>query len=85
MTFNVKFANGNERKMKEIMKNYRCEVDKGNVTVQGKVAQMLVESFFWWWIKLAVENIPADALDKIEVIDHFNTVGFMKNVSDRRN
>jgi hypothetical protein len=46
---------------------------------------MLVESFFWWWIKLAVENIPADALDKIEVIDHFNTVGFMKNVSDRRN
>jgi hypothetical protein len=28
------------------------------------------------------ENIPADALDKIEVIDHFNTVGFMKNVSD---
>jgi hypothetical protein len=26
--------------------------------------------------KLAVENIPADALDKIEVIDHFITVGF---------
>jgi hypothetical protein len=32
-------------------------------------------------LKLAVENIPADAIDKIEVIDHFNEVGFMKQVS----
>lgn len=31
---------------------------------------------------MAIENIPADALDKIEVIDHFNEVGFMKQVSD---
>ena len=88
MTFNVKsFANGNERKMKEILEKLPgVEVDKkGNVTVQGKkVTQMLVEgkSFFGGGSKLAVENIPADALDKIEVIDHFNTVGFMKNVSD---
>ena len=62
------------------------EVDKkGNVTVQGKkVTKMLVEgkSFFGGGSKLAVENIPADALDKIEVIDHFNEVGFMKKVSD---
>ena len=45
---------------------------------------MLVEgkSFFGGGSKLAVENIPADALDKIEVIDHFNQVGFMKKVSD---
>ncbi len=62
------------------------EVDKkGNVTVQGKkVTKMFVEgkSFFGGSSKLAVENIPADALDKIEVIDHFNEVGFMKQVSD---
>jgi hypothetical protein len=61
-------------------------VDKnGNVTVQGKkVTQMLVEgkSFFGGGSKLAVENIPANALDKIEVIDHFKQVGFMKQVSD---
>ena len=88
MTFNVKsFANGNERKMKEVLEKLPgVEVDKkGNVTVQGKkVTQMLVEgkSFFGGGSKLAVENIPADALDKIEVIDHFNQVGFMKNVSD---
>lgn len=88
LTYDVKaFANGNERKMKEILEKLPgVEVDKkGNVTVQGKkVTKMLVEgkSFFGGGSKLAVENIPADALDKIEVIDHFNEVGFMKKVSD---
>lgn len=88
LTFDVKaFANGNERKMKEVLEKLPgVEVDKkGNVTVQGKkVTKMLVEgkSFFGGGSKLAVENIPADALDKIEVIDHFNQVGFMKQVSD---
>ena len=88
LTYDIKaFANGNERKMKEILEKLPgVEVDKnGGVTVQGKkVTKMLVEgkSFFGGGSKLAVENIPADALDKIEVIDHFNEVGFMKKVSD---
>ena len=88
MTFDVKsFANGNERKMKEILEKLPgVEVDKnGGVTVQGKkVTKMLVEgkSFFGGGSNLAVENIPADALDKIEVIDNFNEVGFLKQVSD---
>lgn len=88
LTYNIKaFANGNERKMKEILEKLPgVEVDKnGSVTVQGKkVTKMMVEgkSFFGGSSKLAVENIPADALDKIEVIDHFNEVGFMKQVSD---
>jgi hypothetical protein len=88
LTYDVKaFAKGNERKMKEVLEKLPgVEVDKkGNVTVQGKkVTKMLVEgkSFFGGGSKLAVENIPADALDKIEVIDHFNDVGFMKQVSD---
>ncbi|MEP6929836.1 MAG: carboxypeptidase-like regulatory domain-containing protein, partial [Flavobacterium sp.] len=88
LIFDVKsFANGNERKMKEILEKLPgIEVDKkGIVTVQGKkVTKMLVEgkSFFGGGSKLAVENIPADALDKIEIIDHFNEVGFMKQVSD---
>lgn len=88
LTYDVKaFANGNERKLKEILEKLPgVEVDKkGNVTVQGKkVTKMLVEgkSFFGGGSKLAVENIPADALDKIEVIDHFNDIGFMKQVSE---
>ena len=88
ITFDVgSFANGNERKMKEVLEKLPgVEVDKnGGVTVQGKkVTKLLVEgkSFFGGGTKLAVENIPADALDKIEVIDHFNEVGFIKEVSD---
>lgn len=88
LTYDVKaFVNGNERKMKEVLEKLPgVEVDKkGNVTVQGKkVTKMLVEgkSFFGGGSKLAIENIPADALDRIEIIDHFNEVGFMKQVSD---
>ena len=88
MTYDVaSFAKGNERKMKEVLEKLPgVEVDKnGGVTVQGKkVTKLLVEgkSFFGGGTKLAVENIPADALDKIEVIDNFNQVGFMKEVSD---
>lgn len=90
LVFDVRsFASGNERKMKEVLEKLPgVEVDRnGNVTVQGKrVTQMLVEdkSFFGGGSKLAVENIPADAIDKIEVIDHFNEVGFMKQVSDSK-
>lgn len=81
------FANGDERKMRELLEKLPgVEVDaKGNVSVQGKrVTQMYVEgkSFFGGGSKLAVENIPADAIDKIEVIDHFNEVAFLKQVSD---
>lgn len=81
------FTSGNERKMKEVLEKLPgIEVDQeGRVTVQGKqVTQMLVEgrSFFGGGSKLAVENIPADALDKIEVIDKFNEIGFLKEVSD---
>lgn len=88
LIFDVKhFTNGNEHKMKEVLEKLPgVHVDKdGGVTVQGKkVTKMLVEgkSFFGGGSKLAVENIPADALDKIEVIDHFNEVGFMKKVSN---
>ena len=90
VTFTAKaFANGNERKLKELLEKLPgMEVDKkGGVTFQGKkVTKMMVEgkSFFGGGTKLAVENIPADALDKIEMIDNFNQVGFMKEVSDSR-
>lgn len=38
-------------------------------------------TFFGGGSKLGVENIPADAVDKVEVIDHFTQVGHMKEVS----
>lgn len=88
LIYDVKsFTNGNERKLKEQLEKLPgVEVDKnGGVKVQGKkVTKFLVEgdSFFGGGTKLGVENIPANAVDKVEVIDHFNEVGFMKQVSD---
>src|SRR5690606_19482713 len=87
LIYDVKsFATGDERKLKEILEKLPgIEVDRnGIVTVQGKqVTQMMVEgkSFFGGGSRLAVENIPADELDKIEVLYHFSTVGFLKEVS----
>uniref|UniRef100_UPI00404B9C50 TonB-dependent receptor n=1 Tax=Flavobacterium sp. TaxID=239 RepID=UPI00404B9C50 len=88
LIYDVKaFTNGTERKLKEQLEKLPgVEVDEnGGVTVQGKkVTKFLVEnkSFFGGGTKLGVENIPADAVDKVEVIDHFNEVGFLKEVSD---
>ena len=88
LTYNVSsFASGNERKMKDILEKLPgVEVDKqGGVTFQGrKINKLLVENkpFFGGGTKLAVENIPADALDKIEIIDDYNEVAILKNVND---
>ncbi|GFD78237.1 hypothetical protein KUL118_10990 [Tenacibaculum sp. KUL118] len=82
-----KFVNGSERKLKNVLKKLPgVEVDKnGEVTVQGKkVTKLLVDGkkFFGGGTKLGVENIPADAVDKVEVIENYNEVAFLKNISD---
>ena len=81
-----KFITGEERKLKNVLKKLPgVEVDKkGNVTVQGKkVTKMLVDNkkFFGGNSKLAVENIPANAVGDIEVIDNYNEVAFLKKDS----
>lgn len=87
ITYNVKsFTTGNERKLKDQLKKLPgVSVDKnGNVFIQGqRVSNTLVEgkSFFGGGSKLAVENIPADAVEKVEIISHFNDIAFLKNVS----
>lgn len=82
-----KFVDGSERKLKNVLKKLPgVEVDKkGNVTVQGKkITQMLVDGkkFFGGNSKLAVENIPANAVGNVEVIDNYNEIAFLKNISD---
>ncbi|WP_232734663.1 carboxypeptidase-like regulatory domain-containing protein [Polaribacter sp. ALD11] len=82
-----KFIDGSERKLKNVLKKLPgVEVDKnGRVTVQGKkVTQMLVDGkkFFGGNSKLAVENIPADAVGNVEVIDNYNEVSFLKGLTD---
>lgn len=88
ITYNTsKFVTGEERKLKNVLNKLPgVEVDKnGGVTVQGKkVTTLLVEGkkFFGGGSKLAVENIPADAIDKVKVIDNYSEISFLKNVSD---
>lgn len=82
-----KFTDGNERKLKDQLKKLPgIEVSKkGVVTYQGKeVKTTLVESgsFFGGGSKIAVENIPADAVDRIVLLDNFSEVDFMKPVSE---
>lgn len=88
ITYNTgKFTNGKERKLKNILKKLPgIEVEKnGSVIVHSKkVTKLLVEGkpFFGGGTKLGVNNIPADAVDKVVVLDNYNDVGFLKNVSD---
>lgn len=88
ITYKVdKFTNGKERKLKNVLKKLPgVEVDRnGRVTVNGKkVSKLLVDNkpFFGGNPKLGVENIPADAVKKVQAIDNYNEVAFLKNVSD---
>lgn len=82
-----KFVTGEERKLKDVLKKLPgVEVDrKGNVTVNGKkVTKVLVENktFFTGNSKLAVNNIPADAIDKVEILDNYNEVAMLKDLQD---
>lgn len=82
-----KFTTGTERKLKQVLKKLPgVEVDKnGTVTVMGKkVNKLLVDgkTFFSGGTKLGVENIPADAINAIEVLDNYNEVAFLKGLND---
>ena len=81
------FLRGDERKLREVLKRLPgIEVDReGNVLAQGrKVTKVLVENeeFFTGDSKLAVNNIPADAVQEVQVLENYNKVGFMKELEN---
>ncbi|MDO5607930.1 MAG: carboxypeptidase-like regulatory domain-containing protein [Capnocytophaga sp.] len=81
------FTSGNERKLKDQLEKLPgVEVSKnGKITFQGKpVSKLMVEGkdFFGGGTKLAVENLPADAVDKVEFVDNYNEVSFLQGLSD---
>jgi hypothetical protein len=88
ITYDVsRFVTGEERKLRDALKKLPgVEVDReGNVTVQGKkVTKVLVENkaFFTGNSKLAVNNIPADVVEKVEVLDNYNEVAMLKGLQD---
>jgi hypothetical protein len=81
------FVTGTERKLKDVLANLPgVEInDDGQIEVEGKkVTKVMVEGkdFFDGDSKLAAENIPANALDKIEVLRSFNEVTQMKGLTN---
>ncbi|APG65788.1 hypothetical protein LPB136_10610 [Tenacibaculum todarodis] len=87
ITYNLKsFTNGNEFKMKDVLNKLPgIKVDKNAIKVQGKtVTKLLVEGkpFFNGSTKLAIENIPADVMDKIEIISNYKESELLRNLAD---
>ncbi|WP_045801316.1 TonB-dependent receptor [Flagellimonas lutaonensis] len=81
------FASGKERKLAELLKKLPgIDVTKdGEVIVNNKkVTKVLVEgkTFFDGRTKMAVENIPADAINEVQIIDGFNETSFLKEFID---
>ncbi|WP_076549569.1 TonB-dependent receptor [Maribacter ulvicola] len=81
------FVSGTEKKLKDVLENLPgIEInDDGQIEVEGKtVSKVMVEGkdFFDGDTKLAVENIPANALNKVEVLRNFNEVSQMKGLTN---
>ena len=73
------FKNGTERKLEDVLKKLPgVEInDDGQVEVEGKVvSKVMVEGkdFFDGDTKLATKNIPANAVDKVQVLKNFSEV-----------
>ncbi|NCT11034.1 MAG: TonB-dependent receptor [Flavobacteriia bacterium] len=87
ITYNLAaFTNGNEFKMKDVLEKLPgIKVEDNIIKIQGKtVTKLLVEGklFFDGNTKLAIENIPADAMAKIEVISDYKESELLRNLSD---
>nr|WP_294781410.1 carboxypeptidase-like regulatory domain-containing protein [uncultured Flavobacterium sp.] len=81
------FKTGTERKLEDVLKKLPgVEVNAdGEIEVEGKkVSKLMVEGkdFFDGDTKLGVKNIPADAIDKIQVLRNYNEVGALKGLEN---
>ena len=83
------FKSGTERKLEDVLKKLPgVEVNAdGEVEVEGKkVTKLMVEGkdFFDGDTKLGVKNIPADAIDKIQVLRNYNENSILKSVENNQ-
>src|SRR6218665_827561 len=81
------FKTGTERKLEDVLKKLPgVEVNAdGEIEVEGKkVSKLMVEGkdFFDGDTKLGVKNIPADAIDKVQVLRNYNEVGQLKGLEN---
>ncbi|MFI1744324.1 carboxypeptidase regulatory-like domain-containing protein [Thalassobellus sediminis] len=83
------FNKGTERKLGDVLKNLPgVEInDDGQIEVEGKtVGKVMVDGkdFFDGDSKLAVENIPANAVDKVQVLKNYAEVGQLSGVKNNQ-
>ncbi|HXJ98382.1 MAG TPA: TonB-dependent receptor, partial [Gelidibacter sp.] len=81
------FNKGTERKLGDVLKNLPgVEVnDDGEIEVEGKiVGKVMVDgkNFFDGDSKLATRNIPASAVDKVQVLKNYAEVGQLSGVTN---
>ncbi|MEW7277226.1 TonB-dependent receptor [Aquimarina sp. 2201CG1-2-11] len=81
------FTDGSEKKLGDVLKKLPgVEVNEaGEIEVDGKaVSKVMVEGkdFFDGNSKLATKNIPADALDKVEVLKNHEEVSQLRGLSN---
>jgi hypothetical protein len=81
------FTTGTEKKLKDVLVALPgVEInDDGQIEVEGKkVKKVMVEGkdFFDGDSKIATENIPANAIDKVEVLRNYNEIGQMRGLTN---
>ena len=83
------FKNGSERKLKDILaKLPGVEInDAGQIEVEGKAVEKIMidgKEFFSGDTKLATENIPSNAVDKIQVLRNYSNVSQLSSVQNNQ-
>lgn len=81
------FTTGNERKLEDVLEKlpgFQID-DNGDVKVQGKkVDKVLVDgkTFFDGDTKLATKNLPANAVDRVQVLKNFNEISPIRGLDN---
>jgi hypothetical protein len=83
------FNKGTERKLGDVLKNLPgVEInDDGQIEVEGKVVTKLMvdgKEFFDGDTKLATQNIPSNAVDKVQVLKNYAEIGQLSGVTNNQ-
>ena len=83
------FKNGSERKLKDVLEKLPgVEInDAGQIEVEGKAVEKIMvdgKEFFSGDTKLATENIPSNAVDKIQVLRNYSNVNQLSGVQNNQ-
>ncbi|WP_088324414.1 carboxypeptidase-like regulatory domain-containing protein [Polaribacter tangerinus] len=83
------FKNGSERKLKDVLEKLPgVEInDAGQIEVEGKAVEKIMvdgKEFFSGDSKLATENIPSNAVDKIQVLRNYSNVSQLSGVQNNQ-